>query len=216
MSTGPVHPVARGLLAWMQANGPRLQALMGDEAARAEDLSPAGDAAVRAQLRFLAEALAANAGPGRADPLVRFRDGLPAVLDGAGDRLDELTGLLGEATAFEIGLQFADANPEDPGLVAMLERRVRVGAWMRLFLEAYDAAQRDRPPVTPAALHWMGAHQTHLADTIFSMDRRAKQLEMDRGGPDAVADQDVVNRIGQAAMLQSHVRFLVEALAHSA
>ena len=69
MGTAGLHPTARGLLAWMQAGGPRLRALMAEEAATAEDLSPAGDAAVRAHLRFLAEALAANAGPGRAGAL---------------------------------------------------------------------------------------------------------------------------------------------------
>jgi hypothetical protein len=210
-----VHPVARGLLVWMQAGGPRLQSLMAEEAARADDLSPAGDAAVRAQLRFLAEALAANAGPGRAAALEAFRDRLPDVLDDAEDRLRAHAELLGEATAFEVGLQFADASPDDPGLVAMLERRVRVGAWVRLFLEAFDAAQPDRPPAAPAALAWMADHQVHLADTIFSMDRRAKQLAQQRGGPEAIADQEVVNRIGQATMLQSHVRFLVEALARA-
>ena len=57
------------------------------------------------------------------------------------------------------------------------------------------------------------ARQTMLADAIFAMDKRAKQAEISRGGPDAVADPDVVNRIGQAAALQAHTRFLVEALA---
>ena len=59
----------------------------------------------------------------------------------------------------------------------------------------------------------MAERQTQLADTIFAMDRRAKEAEIARGGPDAVADPAVVNRIGQAAMLQAHTRFLVEALA---
>jgi hypothetical protein len=59
----------------------------------------------------------------------------------------------------------------------------------------------------------MADHQTLLADTIFAMDRRAKELEISRGGPDAVADAKVVNRIGQAAALHAHTRFLVDALA---
>jgi hypothetical protein len=59
----------------------------------------------------------------------------------------------------------------------------------------------------------MGGHQDLLADTIFAMDRRAKQAEMDRGGPDAVATAEVANRIGQAATVQAHTRFLVEGLA---
>ena len=47
------------------------------------------------------------------------------------------------------------------------------------------------------------------------MDRRAAEAELDRGGHDAIADAAVVNRIGRAAMLQAHTRFLVEALAEA-
>ncbi len=45
------------------------------------------------------------------------------------------------------------------------------------------------------------------------MDRRAKEAEIARRGPQAVDDAALVNQIGQAAMLQAHVRFLVEAIA---
>jgi len=50
----------------------------------------------------------------------------------------------------------------------------------------------------------MAAHQTRLADPIFAMDRRAKQMEIDRGGPDAVDSPETANGTGQAAMLQAH------------
>lgn len=210
-----VHPTARGLLAWMQANSRRLRALMAEEAAGADDLSPAGDAAVRAQLRFVADALVANAGPATEGALRAFRDGLPARLADPGDALGRHVDLLGEAAAFEADRQFGSWTAGDEGLADMLGRRVRVGAWMRLFLDALDEALPG-PPRAPAALDWMAANQGHLADTIFSMDRSAKEREIARGGPDAVASPEVVNRIGQATMLQSHVRFLVEAIAHSA
>ncbi len=59
----------------------------------------------------------------------------------------------------------------------------------------------------------MGERQEQLADTIFAMDRGAKRAELDRGGPDAIASPEVVNRIGQAATVQAHARFLVEGLA---
>jgi len=98
-------------------------------------------------------------------------------------------------------------------MCAVLDRRVRVAAWTRVFLAALDEARAPAPPAAPAALEWMAAHQTQLADTIFAMDRRAKEGEMARGGADAVASPEVVNRIGQAAMLQAHTRFLVEGLA---
>ena len=45
------------------------------------------------------------------------------------------------------------------------------------------------------------------------MDRRAKQIEISRGGADAVADVQVVNQIGQAATLHAHTHFSFGALA---
>jgi hypothetical protein len=206
------HPAVRGLLVWMQANTPRLRALMGEEAADADDLSPAGDAAVRAQLRFVAEALAANAGPGQAADLEDFAAELPARLEAAEGRVAEVEERMADAAAFEAERQFGESARDDPSLAALLERRFRLNAWMRLFLEALDDARPGRAPVTPAATAWMTAHQDHLADTIFGIDRAAKRAELARGGPDAIASPEVVNRIGQAASLQGHVRFLVEAL----
>ena len=120
---------------------------------------------------------------------------------------------MGEAHAFEAALQFGDHAGEDPGMRAVLDRRVRVAAWTRVFLAALDAARAPAEPVAPAVLAWMAEHQAGLADTIFAMDRRAKRAELDRGGPDAIASPEVVNRIGQAAVVQAHARFLVEGLA---
>jgi hypothetical protein len=205
--------VARGLLAWMQANNPRLVALMGEEAAGAADLSPAGDAAVRAHLRFVAEALAANAGPGQAEELTAFAAELPQRLEAAEPRVAGLEERMADAAAFEADRQFGAGAGDDPSLAAVLERRLRITAWLRLFLEALDAARPGRPAVAPVAAEWMAAHQDHLADVIFGVDRAAKRAELARGGPDAIASPEVVNRIGQAASLQGHVRFLVEALA---
>ncbi len=95
----------------------------------------------------------------------------------------------------------------------MIDRRVRIAAWTRVFLDALDDVRAPEPPVAGGVLAWMGERQTQLADTIFAMDRRAKEGEIARGGPDAVASPEVVNRIGQAAMLHAHTRFLVEGLA---
>jgi hypothetical protein len=58
----------------------------------------------------------------------------------------------------------------------------------------------------------MDGHEDDLAMMIFSIDRRAKQAEIARGGEDAVADRDRVNLIGQAALLQARMRFLAEAV----
>jgi hypothetical protein len=201
------------MLGWMQAHPERLRALLDAEARGADDLAPAGDPAVRAHLAFVAEALAATAAPGAAATLDGFARGLPRLLSERADEVDGQMRLVGEAHAFEAALQFGEGAGDDPAMRAVLDRRVRVAAWTRVFLSALDEARAPSAPVAPAVLEWMGAHQAALADAIFAMDRRAKQAEMERGGPDAIAGAEVVNRIGQAAMVQAHARFLVEGLA---
>lgn len=214
MSTAP-HPTARGLLVWMQSHPGRLRELLAREAEGSDDLAPAGDPAVRAHLAFVAEALAATAAPAAAPRLEAFAAGLPALLRAREGDVDAEMRTVGEAHAFEVDLQFGAEARDDPGMRETLDRRVRIAAWTRVFLDGLDRVREGREPVAPRALAWMGERQTRLADTIFAMDRRAKQGEMERGGPDAVASPEVVNRIGQAAMLQAHSRFLVEALAET-
>ena len=213
MTTRPANPAAQGLLGWMQSHPARIRDLLDEEARGADDLSPAGDPAVRAHLRLVAEALAANASPASADALAAFAEGLPALLAEREDRVDDEMRNVGEAHAFEAAKQFGAAAGEDPSMRAVLDRRVRVGAWTRVFLEALDEARDPAPLAAGAVLEWMGDRQAQLADTIFAMDRAAKRREIDRGGPDAVASSEAANRIGQAAMLQAHTRFLVEGLA---
>ncbi|HSJ73046.1 MAG TPA: hypothetical protein VK904_01920 [Miltoncostaeaceae bacterium] len=213
MTTRATHPAAQWMLGWMQANPARLRELLDAEAAGAEDLGPAGDPAVRAHLRFVSEALAATAAPAAAAGLEGFARDLPGVLAAREDRVDEEMRRVGEAHAFEAELQFGEGSGEDPAMPGLLDRRVRVAAWTRVFLDALDEARAPATPAAPAVLEWMAGHQDQLADTIFAMDRRAKRAELDRGGPDAIASPEVVNRIGQAATVQAHARFLVEALA---
>jgi hypothetical protein len=197
----------------MQTHPGRLRELLDEEARGAEDLAPAGDPAVRAHLGFVAEALAANASPAAAPALEAFARALPGLLAERAPLLDESLQSIGEATAFELGLQFGDEAAADPGIEAMVDRRIRIAAWTRVFLDGLDAVRPDARPISAAVLSWMADRQAQLADMIFSMDRRAKEAEIARGGPDAVADPEVVNRIGQAAMLHAHIRFLVEGLA---
>jgi hypothetical protein len=213
VTTRATHPAAQGMLGWMQANPARLRELLDDEAAGAEDLGPAGDPAVRAHLRFVSEAIAATAAPASAAALAGFARDLPGLLAAREDRVDEEIRRVGEAHAFEAELQFGEGSGEDPAMPGLLDRRVRIAAWARVFLAALDEARAPAAPAAPAVLEWMAGHQDQLADTIFAMDRRAKQAELDRGGPDAIASAEVVNRIGQAATIQAHTRFLVEALA---
>ncbi len=214
MSTAP-HPTARGLLVWMQTHHDRLLALVDEESVGSEDRAPAGDPAIRAHLRFVAEALAANAGPGQAAELEDFAGHLDARMQDAAAAMGDVFDQLEDATAFEAESQFGAAVAEDEAFVAVLERRLRVDAAIQTFLEALDRARPDRAPIRAATLEWWRANARRLAHTIFALDRGAKQALLDRGEAEAVANPEVVNQIGQAAMLQGHIKFLVEALAQN-
>jgi hypothetical protein len=200
----------RPLLDWMQAHPARLRDLLAEQAAVADDVTPVGDAAIRGHLRFVTEALAA-----RADEAGRARlESLAGALDALAvtGRLDDAIDLVGGATAHELRLQFGESAARDAALGDMAGRRVRLMAWHRVYLEELEEALGPDTFSADEAKVWMAAHQDVLADTIFAMDRRAKQREIDRGGPDAVASVAVANLIGQAAVLHAHTRFLVDAI----
>ncbi len=148
MSTAP-HPTARGLLVWMQTHHARLLELVDEESAGTDDISPAGDAAIRAHLRFVAEALAANAGPGQAAELEDFAEHLDQRMDVAAASMGDVLEQLEDATAFEAESQFGDGVAADEAFVGVLERRLRVDAAIQTFLEALDQARpgsRADPP----------------------------------------------------------------------
>jgi hypothetical protein len=191
----------------MQAHPDRLRALLAEEAAGAEDVAPVSDAAIRAHLRFVTEALAA-----RASDADRSRLESLDPSSSADDRLDDAIALVGGATAHELRLQFGESAAADAALGDMTGRRVRLAAWHRVYLEDLEDALGPGAFDAEGATAWMASHQDVLADTIFAMDRHAKRREIDRGGPDALADMEVTNRIGQAATLHAHTRFLVDAI----
>ena len=196
----------------MQQNGRRLRDLLDIEALDADDLSPTSEAAIRAHLRLVSEALAATAGPATRDGLEELAETLPERFVDRADELERELELLEDAAAHELDLQFgAQRTADDPTMREVIERRLRVQAWSRFFLRRVGEAVGDER-LADGALAWMGEHQTDLATTIFSMDRRAKEAEIARHGPQAVDDLARVNQIGQAAMLQAHMRFLVEAI----
>lgn len=209
--TTTAPPPTRPLLAWMQTHPDRLSALLAEEATGAEDVTPVSDAAIRAHLRFVVEALAANT-----DSESRLRlEGLAGRIGDDEidlDRLDEEIRLVGAVTAHEFRLQFGASAAKDEALGDMASRRVRIMAWHRVFLDELEGALDRGGFDADQARTWMAGNQMALADTIFAMDRLAKQREIDRGGPDAVASTEVANRIGQAATLHAHTRFLVDAV----
>jgi len=211
MTTRTTTPPSRAVLGWMQAHPDRLRALLNEEAGPVEEAGPADDAAIRAHLRFVAEALAGTARGDRRGRLAGLAERLRTDPAGS-DELDTALELVGGATAHELRLQFGASVADDPSMRETVERRVRIGAWHRVFLRALEDALGPDGLDGDQTLAWMADHQVLLADTIFAMDRRAKQMELARGGPDAIADVKVVNRIGQAAVVQAHTRFLVDAL----
>ncbi len=212
MSTAP-HPTARGLLVWMQMNNSRLLELVDDEAGDSVGLGPASDAAIQAHLRFVAEALAANAAPGQAAELEDLAQDLDARMARAAETLGDVFEQLEDATAFEAESQFGASVSDDTAFVAVLQRRLRVDAAVQTFLEALDQARPDHAAIRQPALDWWKANARRLAHMIFQADRAAKQALIDRGQTAAVNDPEIVNQIGQATMLQGHIKFLVEALA---
>lgn len=210
IDTRPTAPVAQALLGWMQQNGNRLRQILAEEAETAEDLSPAGDAAILAHLRFVAELLAANAVGDVAEPLARFcADLSDRLVDLVETEIDRVS----DAMAIEADIQFGPSAGEDPGLQPHLDRTVRIEGWTRAFLRLLDEYLPADRAVADDTGAWMRDNQVKLANVIFAMDRTAKQAELARGGPDAIAGAEAVNRIGQAVVLQARTRFLVEALA---
>jgi len=212
--TRATHPTAQALLGWMQAHPGRLRSRLDTAAAGGGDLSPMGDPSIVAHLAFVADAVAATAAPARQEALRAFAAGAMEEMWRGRARAEEHMVAVGEAHALEARLQFGDGAGADPANREVVSRRVRVTGWTHLFLDRLEEATGD-PGLAGRARDWMTEHQGLLADTIFTMDRRAKEAERARGGEDAISDPVVVNRIGQAAALQGNMRFLVEAVAAS-
>ena len=207
----PTAPAALALLGWMQLNAPRLREILDEEAESADDLSPAGDAAVRAHLRFVAEALAANGAGATGVALAALTRDFDEHLTMAA--VDDETERGAGAMAVEAAIQFGEAAGEDPELQPHLDRTVRIEAWQRAFLRRLDGVLPPDRAIAARTIAWMAENHVKLANLIFAMDRRAKQAEVARGGQDAIASAEAVNRIGQAVVVQARLRFLVEALA---
>ena len=197
----------------MQQNAARLRALLEAEAEGESDLAPAGEPAIRGHLRLVSEALAATAGPATRAGLEQLALELPNFFSERDAEIADQMARQADAGDHELDRQFGvDRATDDPSVRGMADRKMRVDGWSRLFLRWVGEAIGD-DGFAAAAVGWMDAHQTDLANTIFAMDRRAKEAEIARTGLTAVDDPVIVNRIGQAAMLQANTRFLVEACA---
>ena len=197
----------------MQQHSARLRVLLEAEADGESDLSPAGEPAIRGHLRLVSEALAVTAGPATRGGLEQLALDLPNWFTERDGEIADQMARQAAAAEHELDRQFGTDRPtDDPSVQGMADRRMRVDGWLRLFLRWVGESIGD-DGFASVAVAWMDDHQTDLANTIFAMDRRAKEAEIARTGETAVDDPVVVNRIGQAAMLQAHTRFLVEACA---
>lgn len=199
-------------LAWMREHGDVLRRLVAEEEGDDPTPAPGDDAAIRAHLRFLATALAETAEPGLGGRIAGFADDLPEWFDENRDLYEEHLETGVGAIALEEHLQFGVSPGSDPSLDAGLERRVRIGGLIRIFvlgLELRLGPSEDG--LEEETLAWMGAHQRELARLIFSLDRHAKASARGPGGE--MVDLETQDAIGQAAAVQGHVRLLVEGLA---
>ncbi len=205
---------ATATLAWMRDHGDLLREIVREDLAQAADLTPGGDPNIRAHLRFVATALRATLPSPPADELEGFADGLPAWFDESLPLFDAHLQTGVGAIALEEHLQFGTLPGSDPSLDAGLERRVRIGGWIRIFLlglEAHLGPSADG--LGEEALAYMGARQRELARLIFSLDLQAKNAAREAAG--GTVDVEVQDQIGQAAAVQGHMRLLVEGLAEA-
>lgn len=205
---------ATATLGWMRDHGDLLREIVREDLAEAEDLTPGGDPNIRAHLRFVATALRETLPPPVSDELEGFAEGLQDWFDESLPLFDAHLETGVGAIALEEHLQFGTLPGADPSLDAGLERRVRIGGWIRVFLlgmEAHLGPSADG--LGDQVLAYMGARQRELARLIFSLDLQAKNAAREAAG--GGVDVEVQDQIGQAAAVQGHMRLLVEAIAEA-
>jgi len=205
---------ATATLGWMRDHGDLLREIVREDLAEAEDLTPGGDPNIRAHLRFVATALRETLPPPVSDGLEGFAEGLQTWFDESLPLFDAHLETGVGAIALEEHLQFGTLPGADPSLDAGLERRVRIGGWIRVFLlgmEAHLGPSADG--LGDQVLAYMGARQRELARLIFSLDLQAKNAAREAAG--GGVDVEVQDQIGQAAAVQGHMRLLVEAIAEA-
>ena len=205
---------ATATLGWMRDHGDLLREIVREDLAESEDLTPGGDPNIRAHLRFVATALRATLPPPVADELEGFAEGLQPWFDESLPLFDAHLETGVGAIALEEHLQFGTLPGADPSLDAGLERRVRIGGWIRVFLlglEAHLGPSADG--LGDLVMAYMGERQRELARLIFSLDLQAKNAAREAAG--GAVEVEVQDQIGQAAAVQGHMRLLVEAIAEA-
>ncbi len=205
---------AAAVIAWMQRNPGRLRDLLREEDPDDAEDAPAADPAVRAHLRFVAEAMIQGASPSIAPLITGMADDLDDWFIQDHEVFDEQIERGRGAIALEEHLLYGADHETEPVIHAALERRVRLGAWNRLFLRCLEARLGpEYDGLTEAALDWSKAHERDLASAILQMHHRALgTLAEATGHPATEQERD---QSSQAAAVRGHARHLVDAVAHA-
>lgn len=215
MAEQPSGPLdASAVLTWMQAHPERLRELLREEDPHDQEDSPAADAAVRAHLRLAAEGLENGIAPALADQVTGMADDLDGWFDADREVFDRQIELGRGAIALEEHLLYGASGETEPAIHAALERRVRLGAWSRVFLRCLEA--RLGPGydgLTETALEWSKDRERDLAATILQMHHRQIQAMEKVLGRRVTADER--DQSSQLAAVTGHVRHTVEAAAHA-
>lgn len=205
---------AAAVVAWMQRNPGRLRDLLHEEDPHDAEDAPAADPAVRAHLRFIAEAMVHGASPSIAPLIAGMADHLDDWFIQDHEVFDEQIERGRGAIALEEHLLYGADHETEPMIHAALERRVRLGAWNRLFLRCLEARLGpEYDGLTEAALDWSKAHERDLASAILQMHHRTLGTLAEATGHPATAQER--DQSSQAAAVRGHARHLVDAVAHA-
>ena len=204
-------PAVGDVLAWMSEHGGRLRELVTAEQEGERELAPADDPTIRAHLRYAAEALAATAPEPLATGLAGFADALPEWFTECQPLYEDHLAAGVGAIALEEHLQFGTRPGVDPSLDAALHFRLRITAWVRIFLigiERWLGPAADG--LAEEVLEEIRGRSGDLGRMILSFGTAAKSAaRAASGGPVDIETQD---EIGQVAAVQGHVRIMLEAL----
>jgi len=204
-------PAVGDVLAWMRHHGERLRELVASEQAGERELAPGDDPTIRAHLRFAAEGLAATAPEPLAHGLAGFSDALPEWFTECQPLYEDHLAAGVGAIALEEHLQFGTRPGVDPSLDAALHFRLRITAWVRIFLiglERWLGPAADG--LSEEVLEEIRGRSGDLGRMILSFGTAAKSAaRAAAGGP---VDIDTQDELGQVAAVQGHVRIMLEAL----
>ncbi len=202
------------VVTWMQQNPGRLREMLREEDPLDIEEAPAADPAVRAHLRFVAEAIEHAAAPPIADSIAGMSDDLDAWFAAESAVLDAQVERGRGAIALEEHLLYGADHETEPMIHAALERRVRLGAWNRLFLRCLES--RLGPGydgLTESALDWSKSHERDLAWAILQMHQRNLSALVEATGHPATEEER--DQSSQAAAVRGYARHLVDATAHA-